>query len=339
MNPLFVDADNGDYHLSESSPCIGAGTASESPDIDIEGNPRPNPAGSNPDMGAYENSRSIPGVRPIDIFGIEIYNSWTFQGTYPGRSYSSTAEVILIDQTNFPTTTHVIEYKVNGTPDGKSWYETTSSKLNLWGEDFGDFYKYSKGLLAAWYPMKVKADSYSTAKVVFGDLTFNISLTVDVLKKEPVKLSFDTLEAYKLSYIVRVWGNGQDMSNTTYRWAVPYLGFVKYTEGESVEVLKNFAIASGIITEKTDADGDELKDYQELIIYKTNWRDSDTDDDGMPDGWEVAYGLNPKRNDASEDADGDGFSNLIEFRRKTDPKDPDDYPTLAMPWIPLLLDD
>lgn len=66
----------------------------------------------------------------------------------------------------------------------------------------------------------------------------------------------------------------------------------------------------------------------------------DTDGDGMPDGWEADNGLNPLVNDANEDADGDGFKNLIEYKRKTDPQDEDSYPTnRAMPWLPLLLSD
>ncbi len=51
-DPLF----GGDYHLSNSSPCIGVGIMT--PDVlteDFEGDPRPNPIGSMPDMGADEN--------------------------------------------------------------------------------------------------------------------------------------------------------------------------------------------------------------------------------------------------------------------------------------------
>ena len=55
-NPLFVDASNGDYRLSDYSPSIGAGIATGAPSTDIDGNPRPNPEGSSPDMGAYENA-------------------------------------------------------------------------------------------------------------------------------------------------------------------------------------------------------------------------------------------------------------------------------------------
>jgi parallel beta-helix repeat protein len=63
VDPLFVDAANGDYHLSNYSSCIGAGImTSDVPDTDIEGNPRPNPPGSNPDIGAYEHLRDIPLV-------------------------------------------------------------------------------------------------------------------------------------------------------------------------------------------------------------------------------------------------------------------------------------
>jgi len=63
-DPLFV---NDDYHLSDCSPCIGAGIMTTYvPDKDIEGNTRPYPLGSNPDMGAYENSRGEPKVVAVD---------------------------------------------------------------------------------------------------------------------------------------------------------------------------------------------------------------------------------------------------------------------------------
>jgi hypothetical protein len=46
---------------------------------------------------------------------------------------------------------------------------------------------------------------------------------------------------------------------------------------------------------------------------------TDTDVDGMPDVWELEHGLDPKVNDAASDKDGDGISNLDEFKGNTDP--------------------
>jgi parallel beta-helix repeat protein len=50
--PLFVDAENLDFHLLAGSPAIDTGDPNEAPDTDCEGNPRP--AGAGADMGAYE---------------------------------------------------------------------------------------------------------------------------------------------------------------------------------------------------------------------------------------------------------------------------------------------
>lgn len=49
----------------------------------------------------------------------------------------------------------------------------------------------------------------------------------------------------------------------------------------------------------------------------------DSDDDGIPDGWEERYGLNPYLNDGGLDPDDDSFTNYEEFLNDTNPFIPD----------------
>jgi hypothetical protein len=79
--------------------------------------------------------------------------------------------------------------------------------------------------------------------------------------------------------------------------------------------------------EDTDTDGDGIG----------NNADTDDDNDGMPDGFETAAGFNPlDPTDAAGDADGDGFTNLEEFRRGTDPQNPADFPIVPVSIFILL---
>src|SRR3989304_3276438 len=70
-DPQFLSSN--DYHLQNTSPCIGAGidsilisgTMHYCPPFDYEGNFRPNPLGSMPDIGAYENLLASP--LPVEL--------------------------------------------------------------------------------------------------------------------------------------------------------------------------------------------------------------------------------------------------------------------------------
>lgn len=82
----------------------------------------------------------------------------------------------------------------------------------------------------------------------------------------------------------------------------------------------------------TDRDGDGVPNDQDTFPDDPNeWldsdrdgignnADSDDDNDGMPDSWEILYGLNSlDASDSSADKDGDGISNLAEYQQGSDP--------------------
>jgi hypothetical protein len=80
-----------------------------------------------------------------------------------------------------------------------------------------------------------------------------------------------------------------------------------------------------------DTDGDgypEGKDMYPLDPYR--WKAEeihfDSDSDGIPDWWEIRYGLNPNVADAHLDFDDDNYTNLEEYEADTNPTDPKSYP-------------
>lgn len=85
------------------------------------------------------------------------------------------------------------------------------------------------------------------------------------------------------------------------------------------------ATAAGTLYIDRDADG--LVDSEESS-YGTDINDPDSDDDGLPDGYEADHDtiLDPTSDDALVDHDGDGYSTLREYLAGSDPEDDQDVP-------------
>lgn len=75
-----------------------------------------------------------------------------------------------------------------------------------------------------------------------------------------------------------------------------------------------------------DFDKDGLTNWDEVSTHQTNPLKWDSDDDGLPDDWEIAHGLDPNddgsddpANGANGDPDGDGLTTLDEYWSYADP--------------------
>jgi len=78
-----------------------------------------------------------------------------------------------------------------------------------------------------------------------------------------------------------------------------------------------------------DSDGDSLSNAEEYSLGLNPWS-TDSDFDMMPDNWELEHGLNPLVDDANQDLDNDGKTNLDEFLAGSDP----DLPESELSVIP-----
>ncbi len=142
------------------------------------------------------------------------------------------------------------------------------------------------------------------------------------------------VSGFWLSYSGNAWNLGYDWAPgelTLFR-SGQCVAFTKDAPIALSECAQQFGGAEGL----RDPDADGLNNIKECE-RGTQLGDSDSDDDGLPDGLEVeVLLLNPLDadsdangiTDADEDADFDGLSNLEEFLRKTDPMDASDPATI-----------
>ena len=83
-----------------------------------------------------------------------------------------------------------------------------------------------------------------------------------------------------------------------------------YCTGGGKESARKTITLTVLAVADPDTDGDGIPDST----------DPDDDNDGMPDVWEVANKLDPLKDDAGLDPDGDGDTNLTEYNNGTDPQ-------------------
>ncbi len=106
-DPLFADTL---FHLSDDSPCIGAGTHSfdfgggltcHCPSTDINGRSRPYPLDTRPDMGACESLLALVGIKSMPIATIPL--EYSLSQNYPNPFNPSTTIEFTLPKSAFVT--------------------------------------------------------------------------------------------------------------------------------------------------------------------------------------------------------------------------------------------
>ena len=81
------------------------------------------------------------------------------------------------------------------------------------------------------------------------------------------------------------------------------------------------AIANAVSLQTDSADPNPANNTStSTVTVVAPARDGDTDADGLPNGWESDYGLDPLSSDAGADPDGDGRTNQQEYQQGTHPR-------------------
>lgn len=118
----------------------------------------------------------------------------------------------------------------------------------------------------------------------------------------------DAPDGYRVYY--RQYGQAYDYS--TYAWSGTN---TNCTIAELEEGVTYYFVVRAFV------EGDESGDSNE-VSYTTSGASttiSDSDGDGMPDSWELQYGLDPDTDDAAADMDSDGISNIEEYANDSPP--------------------
>jgi hypothetical protein len=265
--------------------------------------------------GRFDPGETDPLWKPLDIFGLALGNKWTYQGIRNGRPLIVEREVTAFDEHSFPVPVYVISIRENGVFIGSETVEHAGDRIKLRGvtvEDEGNFInlRFDAGLPMAWYPMAVTDPPVKTSsRAVFDeapDYACTVALDAGVLGRESVTLGFGTVDTFKVRYVLSVKCLSEPEERDQFDWWItPYIGVVKDRDAESSVTLTAFAIGGGVITEKSDADGDGLSDYNEIFLYNTHWKSPDTDNDGCTDGLEITVGRDPLSIDPQGDVNGD----------------------------------
>ena len=202
----------------------------------------------------------------------------------------------------FPTTAGAYDMTYNGgsdvfvsklSPDGSTLLYSTY--LGGTGDDYGYGIAVDNGVV---YVTGATTSNLFPTTVDTFDMTYNGGTDAFLIKLSP--------DGSTLLYSTYLGGTGDD-----YGYGIAAGNGVAYVTGYTSS--NPFPTTAG--TYETTYNGG-----QDTFVAKIA---QDIDGDGMPDGWEIAHGLNFQVNDAGGDLDADGLTNINEFLHGTRPDQAD----------------
>jgi alpha-tubulin suppressor-like RCC1 family protein/endonuclease I len=161
------------------------------------------------------------------------------------------------------------------------------------------------------------------------------------LYSEGVKVGEASAAPFTITWFANTWGNfkftavATDSTGSKSYRTDPNNAFVDYdsdSDGIPDWWEQQFLTALGAssfweVDPYGDNDNDSFTNYEEYQNgTDPSVADGDSDHDGMPDSYEQANGLDPNVDDAYTDKDGDGYPNIFELKRHSDPNDATSIP-------------
>lgn len=280
----------------------------------------------------------------IEYAGIEKYDGTYNLTTEPDLNYTGTSPTLPVDTTDGESTfVRVLGLSVQiQHPNDKSAVKGIVNISYSWGAKYPDTARlyYNETILETtdtpddyyylWNTTSLPDGRYSLrlwANNTRGEEnSFSILVIVDKTPPPPPTITFPSDgEVVNTTGNVTVQWSGSDQTS-----GIAYY-LLKLDENSlettSLEIYTFVDVTHGNHT-LTITGVDKTGNNESTTIDFSVFRD--TDEDGMPDPWEEQYDLDPTTGDASEDADGDGLTNLREYQLGTNPQnsdtDDDDMP-------------
>jgi hypothetical protein len=206
-----------------------------------------------------------------------------------------------------------VEYLVENLEDGKTYYWTVKPKLGPTEGLKADVRSFSINLGKVDFGVSIEADKTSLQITVGNTASVTLSVTntgsgSDVIELSINKGSFSEDVTLEQDELILTAQQGLDVKLT-----------IKTTASTPID---NYTIT---ITAKSKSASEDVTDTIDIKVETIKEAvETDTDEDNLPDWWEILNFGDITSYDADDNPDGDKYSNIQEYNQDSDPMDKND---------------